>query len=187
MRRMSDDPTNEKRRSAVPGRSYHFADRLNCRQHQRTARCILWAGLFYSLVESLEVFAPAPEKPRGPFGSTSIGSHLRTRRSRPARPYCQQKQDAMFSASKASQRCLVPIRPNETCPIHRSLSCCGREPVVRIRVLEDEPAPLGSRCTLFQIENGGVRKARRSPMRPRHTGHLCRARLDRTTRKPSCS
>jgi hypothetical protein len=28
------------------------------------------------------------------------------------------------------------LRPNEICPIHRSQSCCGREAVVKIRVLQ---------------------------------------------------
>jgi hypothetical protein len=46
----------------------------------------------------------------------------------------------------------MKLRPNETCPIHRSLSCCGREPAVRIRVLhlgvrrvEDPHHPRGYR------------------------------------------
>ena len=29
----------------------------------------------------------------------------------------------------------MKLRPNESCPIHRSLSCCGREPVIRSRFL----------------------------------------------------
>jgi hypothetical protein len=46
----------------------------------------------------------------------------------------------------------MKLRPNESCPIHRSRSCCGREPVVRTRVLhpgvrriEDPHHPRGYR------------------------------------------
>jgi hypothetical protein len=46
----------------------------------------------------------------------------------------------------------MKLRPNETCPIHRSLSCCGREAIVKTRVLrpgvqrvEDPHHPRGYR------------------------------------------
>jgi hypothetical protein len=46
----------------------------------------------------------------------------------------------------------MKLRPNETCPIHRSLSCCGREPLPKTRVLrpgvqrvEDSRHPQGYR------------------------------------------
>lgn len=46
----------------------------------------------------------------------------------------------------------MKLRLNELCPIHRSLSCCGREPVERVRVIrlgiqriEDAHHPRGYR------------------------------------------
>src|SRR5260370_41782601 len=64
------------------------------------------------------------------------------------------------------QECLMKLRHNEYCPIHRSLSCCGRELTHRVRSLqpsvrrvEDPHHPRGIRGTSIARGNAQTPKA----------------------------
>jgi hypothetical protein len=53
---------------------------------------------------------------------------------------------------KSQRRTAMRLRPNEHCPIHKSISCCGREPVPKLRTIrlgvqriEDPHHPRGYR------------------------------------------
>jgi hypothetical protein len=69
------------------------------------------------------------------------------------RPTIVERSRKLFPNSKRLPRNNpMKLRPNESCPIHRSLSCCGREPVPKTRVLrlgvqrvEDPHHPRGYR------------------------------------------
>src|SRR5215471_12169603 len=58
----------------------------------------------------------------------------------------------MVEPDAVTRRFLMKIRRNQLCPIHRSRSCCGREPIrkekilqVGVRLIEDAHHPRGYR------------------------------------------
>jgi hypothetical protein len=67
------------------------------------------------------------------------------------------------------------LRPNEVCPIHRSVSCCGRDRIAKPRLIrpgvqrvEDPHHPRGYRS----IEVTGRNAEATEPKNPRTRWHL---------------